>query len=120
MVFQVSEPLPRNRFDIALSRGRLAQWIGSGQYTLHQVAELTFAQTGWRYCQKCKGLFFANNAGSVCPARGSHDKPGSGHYRVYHEAPTAPGQAGWRWCGKCRSLFLGEVPGSVCPSQKRS
>ena len=35
-------------------------------------------QRDWWWCHKCQGLFFAGNAGSVCPAGGKHERPPSG------------------------------------------
>lgn len=45
-------------------------------------------QSGWRWCRKCEGLFFAFNAGKGrCPAKGAHDKSQSGDYNVEFEYP---------------------------------
>ncbi len=43
------------------------------------------AQSSWRWCHKCQGLFFAGNPTSgACPAGGGHDYAGSGDYSLSH------------------------------------
>ncbi len=75
------------------------------------------AQSDWRWCSKCQGLAFGpGNAGSVCPAGGTHSRSPSGDYSLLHNAGVAPGQQSeWRWCNKCQGLFFGGGAGSVCP-----
>jgi hypothetical protein len=83
---------------------------------------------GWRYCNKCQGLFFALHGSSHCPADGSHSDSG-GHYFMIHNSPNAPGQepwsgraqSTWRRCSKCNGLFFGGKPnvgpvGGCCPA----
>jgi hypothetical protein len=42
-------------------------------------------QTGWRWCKKCEGLFFAlHDHKGVCPAGGEHSEEGSSWYFVQH------------------------------------
>lgn len=97
------------------------------------------AQSNWRWCSKCQGLFFGGtpNIGPVggrCPAdQGPHAGAGSGDYRLYNNAPPitagsvatrAPGQDDWRYCSKCLGLFFGGTPsfgspGGVCPVDKQ-
>ena len=76
----------------------------------------TQAQSNWRWCHKCQGLFFAGNPGSHCPAGGAHDQTGSGNYFLVQNASTYPGQSNWRWCHKCQGLFFAGNPGSHCPA----
>jgi len=76
-------------------------------------------QTGWRWCSKCQGLFFAGGASQgICPAdRGAHDGAASGAYTLDDDAPHAGGQSSWRWCGKCQGLFFGGGAGQgTCPA----
>jgi hypothetical protein len=41
------------------------------------------AQSGWRWCRQCRGLWFAGNGtGGVCPAGGEHSFSGSGDYHI--------------------------------------
>lgn len=72
-------------------------------------------QYNWRWCRKCQGVAFAGNAGSVCPAGGTHDHAGSGNYALAHNTPGPIVQANWRWCRKCQGLAFGGNPGSRCP-----
>jgi hypothetical protein len=68
-------------------------------------------QAGWRWCNKCQGLFFAGSATQgVCPAWGAHDSTGSGNYQLEANVPAAPGQHNWRWCHKCQGLFFASHP----------
>ncbi len=66
-------------------------------------------QTGWRFCQKCHGLFFAGNPDQgTCPGGGTHDGSASGKYVMQFgdSALNAQPQGGWRWCRKCQGLFF--------------
>ncbi|MEQ1546062.1 hypothetical protein [Methyloglobulus sp.] len=82
-------------------------------------------QEGWRYCNKCQGLFFApedaNVSNSRCPSGGTHaplTQSGSGNYSLFHNATADPSrQDQWRWCNKCQGLFFGpQSEASVCPA----
>lgn len=43
----------------------------------------TITQSGWRWCNKCQGLFYGPGiAKSHCPAGGQHDLKGSGNYSL--------------------------------------
>lgn len=66
-------------------------------------------QGGWRWCNRCQGLWMGLNEGSACPAgKGGHSKVGSGEYWIIHNAETdGPGQKQWRWCSKCQGLHRG-------------
>lgn len=45
--------------------------------------ELNPGQMGWRWCQKCEGMYFAGASGAgLCPADGEHDGASSGAYVV--------------------------------------
>jgi len=74
-----------------------------------------FAQSNWRWCNKCQGLFFGGNPNPVCPAGGPHDSTGSGNYALVLDT-AADGQPDWRWCNKCQGLFFGGNPNPVCPA----
>src|SRR5262245_44066764 len=43
------------------------------------------AETNWRWCNRCKGLFWAGFNDGICPAGGAHNKTGSGNYSVAFE-----------------------------------
>ena len=41
------------------------------------------AQSNWRWCYRCQGLYFAGSPTSGwCPAGGGHDYTGSGNYSL--------------------------------------
>jgi len=88
-------------------------------------------QSGWRWCRKCQGLFFAGNPSQgVCPAdAAAHDASQSGKYDVIFgetvaATPAGPGtfadfgqQGDWRWCSKCQGLFFaGHATHGTCPA----
>jgi len=73
-------------------------------------------QTGWRWCKKCEGMFFAEVSLGKCPAAGGHDKTASGDYAITVNSVSGVGQHFWRWCNKCQGLFFaGHGPGQ-CPA----
>ncbi len=74
-------------------------------------------QSGWRYCSRCKGMYFGGAGNGVCPAPGpGHDPSLSKNYFLWHDTPPDNvSQAGWRWCRKCQGLAFGAVAG-VCPT----
>ena len=73
-------------------------------------------QPGWRYCHKCKGLFYGVAGNGVCPAGGGHDRSLSNKYQLFFDiVDDGYNQDGWRWCRKCQGLAFGESTG-VCPA----
>ena len=82
-------------------------------------------QPGWRWCQKCEGLFFAGNPNQgTCPKdRQAHDGSQSGHYAaVFGDvADTTDFQNGWRWCHKCQGFyFAGGASQGTCPKDRQA
>ena len=78
-------------------------------------------QAGWRWCDRCQGLFFSLNASAGrCPAGGEHSRssPSSAYFVVTeNSARDFIGQHEWRWCKKCEGLFFGpQTPASRCPA----
>jgi hypothetical protein len=78
-------------------------------------------QIGWRVCDKCYGLFYANNQSffGVCPAAGPHHWVTSLLYGLGYGTVNLglPSQSGWTVCDKCYVLFYFEAQGSsVCPA----
>ncbi len=93
----------------------------SGEFTASDITALRAlympVQSNWRWCHKCKGLFFAGHSTSRCPVGGAHENVGSHNYHLAHSlAPSAGWQGNWRWCNKCEGLFYGGNASSVCPS----
>lgn len=75
-------------------------------------------QKGWRWCQKCQGMFFSGNSTQgACPGGGSHDASRSGKYIIDFTAYSKGGQSNWKWCNKCEHLFFvaGNRAKGVCP-----
>ena len=79
------------------------------------------SQSGWRWCQKCQGLFFSGNPDQgVCPAGGRHDASRSGAYLMTFGDGGEGMQAAWRWCQKCQGLFFSGNPDQgACPAGGR-
>jgi hypothetical protein len=94
------------------------------------------AQEGWRWCQKCEGLWFAGNLRvndpigkcpadpfvSQDPAPFGHSQTGSWHYFLLHDIPSSGElEDGWRWCKKCWGLWhgRGNSHGGDCPADTR-
>lgn len=76
-------------------------------------------QGNWRYCNKCRGLWFAGGAGtSSCPAGGRHSSQGSRNYRLRYGAPPASGNwdDDWHSCTKCKGLFWLFGDAGQCPA----
>ncbi len=78
-------------------------------------------QENWRYCRKCKGLFFAGATESrrevgVCKGGDGHDGSASDSYVLTLDAHSSSGQKNWRHCRRCRLLFFGGNPESLCPA----
>jgi hypothetical protein len=81
-------------------------------------------QPGWRWCDRCHGLYYGPRvATSVCPASGAHrpaTESGSPTYGVHLADPPPPGsQPGWKWCNRCQGLVFGGVDGArvgACPA----
>lgn len=93
----------------------------------------TNPQGGWRWCEKCQGLFWSHLAFfpgeelgeiSKCPAGGTHagsftTPSRSGLYVMEfgQGAGNTNPQGGWRFCKKCRGLFFSGFPDQGnCPS----
>lgn len=66
-------------------------------------------QPGWRWCNRCEGLFFSRNS-CRCPAGDfEHDDYGSADYTL----PGTPA-GNWRYCSKCGGLFNALSKNLVC------
>ena len=103
----------------SLGLGALAATVG---WRLTGAAEAAGStQVGWRWCDKCEGMFYAQaSAGmGVCPAGGHHSTSGSAHYSAtIGEDVSGRQQGGWRWCHKCEGFFYARASAGmgVCPA----
>jgi outer membrane protein OmpA-like peptidoglycan-associated protein len=63
----------------------------SGNYFLHRSDVDSSGQSGWRWCSRCQGLFFAGGGSlGVCPTGGAHSLQGSGDYALISEQSGTP------------------------------
>jgi hypothetical protein len=77
-------------------------------------------QDNWRYCFRCRGLWFAGaaeEATNICPAGGVEHQMSSRNYVLRYGNSRPPGYVdNWRFCHKCRVLWwAGSHAPSVCP-----
>jgi hypothetical protein len=77
-------------------------------------------QPDWRFCGKCRGLFWDGDPAfkGSCPKDGVHVAAGW-RFVLPFELPSEPtpvaGQFGWRFCGGCAGLFWdGEANKGLC------
>jgi hypothetical protein len=78
-------------------------------------------QYGWKYCKKCKSLFWGpSEVLSSCYAGGTHESlPNSYEYALHYDCQNAPSsiQIGWKYCVNCKTLFWGGCEStSSCPA----
>jgi hypothetical protein len=61
-------------------------YAGSAGYVVEfDPSIFASSQAGWAHCNKCEGLFYANNlllTSGTCPAGGGHNLAGSSNYAV--------------------------------------
>jgi hypothetical protein len=83
-------------------------------------------QTNWRYCNKCRNLYYSPEGGELCAAGGTHTTTSQTVYQVPDQRPSysvASGseshlQSPWLWCRNCSCLFWGpEESTSWCPER---
>lgn len=89
----------------------------SGRYALsNNNPEVTGWDTGWRFCDKCKGMFSLGSLG-VCPVdHAEHSHAQSGTYILPSNMPPAKVQTEWTFCVSCTGLwFYLDKTASVCP-----
>ena len=75
-------------------------------------------QQNWRYCGKCRGLFFDGYAyKGKCPAGGGHDAVGYSFSLPYNVPGTLTAQRDWEFCVKCHGMFFNGYPDKgSCPA----
>src|SRR4051812_35499349 len=77
------------------------------------------AQSQWRWCWKCQGLWFSgNNTFGTCPNSAfGHGNQNSGNFSLLFASDAGSGQTNWRWCWKCQGLwFNGNSTMGACPA----
>jgi hypothetical protein len=93
---------------------------GTDKKNVTVVGLIIGQQVGWRFCNKCYGLFFGENPNFPCPAGGAHFYAvGSSFNYILTQLQAALGgsQSGWRWCMKCQGLWYPENSAYVsCPA----
>ena len=97
---------------------------GSADYMLSDDTANPSLQSEWRWCNRCRGLFYGPGvANSRCPSGGAHATPaqsGSANYCLSYGTSGPGRQSDWRWCNKCQGLFYGPGVGSSwCPAGGR-
>jgi hypothetical protein len=112
-------PDPKDEKPSRCPAGAQHSQSGSADFSLFPVANAALGQTNWRWCGKCRGLFYSGglthySAGS-CPDSGNHDIANWDRYTLMVDRPDKPGQPNWRLCSKCKGLFFAGDPSSVCP-----
>jgi cytochrome c5 len=82
------------------------------------MAQGSYWQNNWRYCQKCHGLFYDGYPQKgTCPAGGGHVAAGY-NFVLYHSVPVNQNrQKDWEYCVKCQGLFFNGYPQKgTCPA----
>lgn len=87
-------------------------------YLPHDVPPLSVGQAGWRFCEKCWGMFADVFPPGVCPAGGIHVAQGFKFELPFVvDGVFKPGQPDWRRCTKCMGLFFdGAAAKGICPA----
>lgn len=81
-----------------------------GNYTLTFAAR-NRGQAAWRFCSKCRSLFFDGYPDKgACPHGGGHVAAGWTYYLPHDHAGPLGGQNSWRFCAKCCAMFWAGDP----------
>lgn len=91
-----------------------------GDYSLHVHAK-NRGQAAWRFCAKCRTLFFDGYADrkGTCPADGGGHAAAGWIFFLPHEHPGEfGGQPDWRFCVQCHAMFWTGEPANLgrCPA----
>lgn len=94
--------------------------VSAASPALAGSAQAASAQSGWRWCSRCSGLFYGpQQAQSICPGAAHHNLGSNWIYSVPYNEPggTTDPQPGWFWCTQCKGLFHGGslTFGGRCP-----
>jgi hypothetical protein len=90
------------------------------KYMIGERAALGDKHRDWRFCEKCKCLFFAPGIeASDCAAGARHEfNPMSFNFELPHSTPGIAYQGDWRLCVRCAGLFFAGIPNKtgLCPA----
>lgn len=88
-----------------------------GKVTATLKEALVSTQAEWRFCQKCRILFFNGYPEKgACPGGGGHGATGFNYMPPYDVAGTPTAQDAWRYCQKCHGMFYDGYPEKgACP-----
>lgn len=114
--------------DRKLSRRKLLRMAGgtgvaalaAGAATVAVASPAQASESGWRWCNKCQGLWLPGGADfGNCPAGNNHVLTGSWNYSVKFNFEGGAGQPGWFFCPYCLGMRYwsgsGSYPGGWCP-----
>jgi hypothetical protein len=78
-------------------------------------------QSPWKFCDKCKILYWGpEQTSSVCPAGGTHGGSSSNYTVFFNPTETDQNeQVGWQFCDKCKAMYFfaqNNQASSVCPA----
>ena len=96
-----------------------------GRYTLTFEAQNVRPLTGqpdWRFCQKCRSMFWDGTPDKgACATGGGHSAQGLMFILPFNMPETPNKQKDWRFCQKCRSMFWDGDPNNkgICPKGGR-
>lgn len=79
-------------------------------------------QGDWRYCRKCKVLFFNGYPQKgLCPRDGQGHEAAGYNFFLYHDRTArVHEEAGWRFCVRCQALFQARANRSGCPADGKA
>ena len=106
-------PVGTTRRGVLRAAGLVGLGVAASSGLVLATAAPAYAmQSGWRWCYKCEGLWFAfNGTPGRCPAGDGHSDAGSGDYTLKFDTEDHVGQNGWRHCTQCQGLvYYGEDP----------
>lgn len=77
----------------------------------NNIAKTANDQSQWRYCNKCKTLFYNGyDQKGICSAGGSHTAQGFDFKLFYNMPETENSQKEWRFCELCYNMFYDGLP----------
>lgn len=77
----------------------------SWNFELVSSDESSTGQPNWKFCNKCKGLWWAGDGMGKCPGGDGHDGARSWNFILAPVGSGVTGQDNWRYCNKCHALW---------------